>query len=189
MLALQVGAAGMVINTMGWVEGLGFQLLMHAIQAMQADVVLVVGQDRLFQQLQASHQVEQLSPESLVSHRSSQKINRIYGLTSSVPVLRSCFRVHNTMYPAAQCYIYLTSVAQLGKKIASDTSILCQRCSAFMRYTFRCVWTMTGEAANCRVNVRADVDHHCHFVSADTADCHCQIVSADIAGTARSKPS
>lgn len=57
LLALQVGAAGMVINTMGWVEGLGFQLLMHAIQAMQADVVLVVGQDRLFQQLQASHQV------------------------------------------------------------------------------------------------------------------------------------
>ena len=48
----------MVINTMGWVEGLGFQLLMHAIQAMQADVVLVVGQDRLFQQLQASHQVK-----------------------------------------------------------------------------------------------------------------------------------
>ena len=54
---MQVGAAGMVINTMGWVEGLGFQLLMHAIQAMQADVVLVVGQDRLFQQLQASQQV------------------------------------------------------------------------------------------------------------------------------------
>ena len=48
----------MVINTMGWVEGLGFELLMHAIQAMQADVVLVVGQDRLFQQLQASHQVQ-----------------------------------------------------------------------------------------------------------------------------------
>lgn len=57
MLALQVGAAGMVINTMGWVEGLGFQLLMHAIQAMQADVVLVVGQDRLFQRLQANYQV------------------------------------------------------------------------------------------------------------------------------------
>lgn len=55
--SMQVGAAGMVINTMGWVEGLGFQLLMHAIQAMQADVVLVVGQDRLFQQLQASQQV------------------------------------------------------------------------------------------------------------------------------------
>ena len=60
VLALQVGAAGMVINTMGWVEGLGFQLLMHAIQAMQADVVFVVGQDRLFQQLQASHQVKHI---------------------------------------------------------------------------------------------------------------------------------
>lgn len=47
----------MVINTMGWVEGLGFQLLMHAIKAIHADIVLVVGQDRLFQQLQASFQV------------------------------------------------------------------------------------------------------------------------------------
>ena len=54
---LQTGAAGMMINTMGWVEGLGFQLLMHTIVAMRANIVLVVGPDRLLKQLQATYQV------------------------------------------------------------------------------------------------------------------------------------
>ena len=33
----------MVINTMGWVDGLGYDMLLHAIAALRADVVLVVG--------------------------------------------------------------------------------------------------------------------------------------------------
>ncbi|KAJ6842306.1 protein CLP1-like protein [Iris pallida] len=37
-------AAGMVINTMGWVEGLGYELLLHAIDTLNANVVLVLGQ-------------------------------------------------------------------------------------------------------------------------------------------------
>ena len=49
----EVRAAGMVVNTMGWVDGLGYELLLHAIGALRADVVLVVGQDRLFSQLSA----------------------------------------------------------------------------------------------------------------------------------------
>ncbi|XP_073116674.1 protein CLP1 homolog isoform X2 [Elaeis guineensis] len=40
-------AAGMVINTMGWVEGLGYELLLHAIEAFDANVVLVLGQEKL----------------------------------------------------------------------------------------------------------------------------------------------
>lgn len=44
----------MIINTMGWVEGLGYELLLHAAHTLHADVVLVVGQDRLYSQLSAS---------------------------------------------------------------------------------------------------------------------------------------
>ncbi|CAN6472578.1 unnamed protein product [Victoria cruziana] len=44
-------AAGMVINTMGWVEGVGYELLLHAIEAFNTDVVLVLGQERLFSML------------------------------------------------------------------------------------------------------------------------------------------
>ncbi|KAL8097807.1 protein CLP1 homolog [Apium graveolens] len=40
-------AAGMVINTMGWVDGLGYELLLHAIDTFNATVVLVLGQEKL----------------------------------------------------------------------------------------------------------------------------------------------
>lgn len=40
-------AAGMVINTMGWIEGVGYELLLHAIDTFNANVVLVLGQEKL----------------------------------------------------------------------------------------------------------------------------------------------
>lgn len=40
-------AAGMVINTMGWIEGAGYELLLHAIDTFNANVVLVLGQEKL----------------------------------------------------------------------------------------------------------------------------------------------
>ncbi|KAA8548315.1 hypothetical protein F0562_004744 [Nyssa sinensis] len=41
-------AAGMVINTMGWIEGVGYELLLHAIDTFNASVVLVLGQEKLY---------------------------------------------------------------------------------------------------------------------------------------------
>jgi polyribonucleotide 5'-hydroxyl-kinase len=49
-----VNASGCVINTCGWVDGLGFDLLVESIQAFDVDVVLVIGQDRLYSRLQSS---------------------------------------------------------------------------------------------------------------------------------------
>ncbi|KAK9107758.1 hypothetical protein Syun_023769 [Stephania yunnanensis] len=40
-------AAGMVINTMGWIEGVGYELLLHAIDTFNANIVLVIGQEKL----------------------------------------------------------------------------------------------------------------------------------------------
>ncbi|GAA0183858.1 mRNA polyadenylation factor [Lithospermum erythrorhizon] len=40
-------ASGMVINTMGWIEGAGYELLLHAIDTFKATVVLVLGQEKL----------------------------------------------------------------------------------------------------------------------------------------------
>ena len=48
---MQVRAAGMVINTMGWIDGLGYELILHALGALRVDVILVIGQDRLYSQL------------------------------------------------------------------------------------------------------------------------------------------
>ncbi|MFS7948243.1 putative pre-mRNA cleavage complex subunit Clp1, P-loop containing nucleoside triphosphate hydrolase [Helianthus anomalus] len=44
-------AAGMVINTMGFIDGLGYNLLLHAIDTFQANVVLVLGQEKLYSML------------------------------------------------------------------------------------------------------------------------------------------
>ncbi|XP_019149829.1 PREDICTED: protein CLP1 homolog [Ipomoea nil] len=44
-------AAGMVINTMGWIEGVGYELLLHAIDTFNATVVLVLGQEKLWSML------------------------------------------------------------------------------------------------------------------------------------------
>ncbi|KAK9067243.1 hypothetical protein SSX86_014569 [Deinandra increscens subsp. villosa] len=41
-------AAGMVINTMGFIDGLGYDLLLHAIDTFQATVVFVMGQVKAF---------------------------------------------------------------------------------------------------------------------------------------------
>lgn len=53
--------AGCIVNTSGaWIEGDGYELLKHAMDALQIDVVLVVGQDRLYSML-SSH-CNSLSP-------------------------------------------------------------------------------------------------------------------------------
>eukprot|EP00873_Tetraselmis_striata_P009063 jgi/Tetstr1/429327/TSEL_019245.t1 len=40
-------AAGMLINTSGWVRGLGLKLLLHSISALRVDTVVVVGDEQL----------------------------------------------------------------------------------------------------------------------------------------------
>jgi len=45
-------AAGCIVNTMGWIDGLGLELLLHAREALKIDHVFVIGQERLFGQLQ-----------------------------------------------------------------------------------------------------------------------------------------
>jgi len=46
-------ASGLVVNTLGWVEGLGYELQIAAIHALKADVVVVMEQDRLYSQISA----------------------------------------------------------------------------------------------------------------------------------------
>ena len=45
---------GMIINTCGWVDGLGLELLKYSISALFVDAVVVVGHDRLFADLERS---------------------------------------------------------------------------------------------------------------------------------------
>ncbi|EFJ20213.1 hypothetical protein SELMODRAFT_177107 [Selaginella moellendorffii] len=44
-------SSGMVINTMGWVDGVGYELLLHSIEALNANVILVLGQEKVYSML------------------------------------------------------------------------------------------------------------------------------------------
>lgn len=44
-------SSGMVINTCGWVKGAGYQLLLHAAKAFEVNIILVLDQERLYNEL------------------------------------------------------------------------------------------------------------------------------------------
>jgi len=44
-------ASGLIINTCGWVDGLGYELILNALETMKVDVVLVMDQERLYNDL------------------------------------------------------------------------------------------------------------------------------------------
>jgi polyribonucleotide 5'-hydroxyl-kinase len=43
--------SGMIINTTGWIEGMGYKMLVDIIKIFSADIILVLGNDRLFANL------------------------------------------------------------------------------------------------------------------------------------------
>ena len=43
--------SGCIINTCGWIKGQGYQSLLHTAQAFEADVVLVLDNERLYNDL------------------------------------------------------------------------------------------------------------------------------------------
>lgn len=47
-------ASGIIVNTNGWIQDEGYNLLLHAIQALRIDVVLVMGHDRLYSMLRSA---------------------------------------------------------------------------------------------------------------------------------------
>ena len=49
--------AGAVINTAGWVDGAGYELLLHIATTFQCDVVLTVGHERLYADLKADNRL------------------------------------------------------------------------------------------------------------------------------------
>eukprot|EP00904_Undaria_pinnatifida_P010268 jgi/Undpi1/6371/HiC_scaffold_20.g08852.m1 len=51
---IDASASGAIINTCGWVDGLGLQLLAHAITTLEVDVVLVMKHDRLYADMVAT---------------------------------------------------------------------------------------------------------------------------------------
>ncbi|KAG7385740.1 Cleavage polyadenylation factor subunit clp1 [Phytophthora pseudosyringae] len=85
----EVNASGCVINTCGWVDGTGFDLLVHAIQDFEVDVVLVIGQDRLYSRLQSAL----TGANANGVDRSIVKLSRSGGVVPLNTKLRSAARI------------------------------------------------------------------------------------------------
>jgi polynucleotide 5'-kinase involved in rRNA processing len=43
--------SGVIINTCGWVKGQGYQMLIHAAKAFEVDLIIVLDQERLYNEL------------------------------------------------------------------------------------------------------------------------------------------
>jgi polyribonucleotide 5'-hydroxyl-kinase len=46
-----LGVGGVIVNTCGWVDGVGYELLLHAIDALRADSVVAIDNEQLHQDL------------------------------------------------------------------------------------------------------------------------------------------
>lgn len=46
-----VKSSGVIINTLGWIKGKGYQHLTHIVQAFKVDIILVLDQERLYNEL------------------------------------------------------------------------------------------------------------------------------------------
>eukprot|EP00428_Durinskia_dybowskii_P085932 CAMPEP_0170436592 /NCGR_PEP_ID=MMETSP0117_2-20130122/44224_1 /TAXON_ID=400756 /ORGANISM="Durinskia baltica, Strain CSIRO CS-38" /LENGTH=434 /DNA_ID=CAMNT_0010696639 /DNA_START=70 /DNA_END=1371 /DNA_ORIENTATION=- len=63
---LDARSSGLIVDTSGWIDGEGFNLIMHAIQALSVDVVLVMSHDKLYSNLGAALQTQGMAGQVTV---------------------------------------------------------------------------------------------------------------------------
>jgi len=51
----EVSSAGFIVNTCGWIEGLGYQLIIDTIEKFHCDIILVLGNDPLYENLRSKY--------------------------------------------------------------------------------------------------------------------------------------
>jgi polyribonucleotide 5'-hydroxyl-kinase len=69
-------ASGLIVNTCGLIEGVGFDLLLHCVSALSIDVVLVMGHDKLYSSLVSSLDTRKSNVTVVKLPRSGGVVNR-----------------------------------------------------------------------------------------------------------------
>jgi len=77
-------ASGIIVNTSGWVDGVGYDVLLHCINAFLIDVVLVMSSDKLYSSLVTSLDANSPTGKSSVT---VVKLPRSGGVVSRVSAL------------------------------------------------------------------------------------------------------
>ena len=79
------GASGVVINTMGWVDGGGYDVLLEAVRAFRADVVLVLGSDKLFARLSEDVKALRFAAMPAPADAGAQALTAVASSTAPAP--------------------------------------------------------------------------------------------------------
>jgi len=59
-------ASGLVVNTHGWIQDEGYQMLLHTVDAFRINVVLIMGHDRLYSMMHSHYSKQQQQPEKKI---------------------------------------------------------------------------------------------------------------------------
>ena len=66
-------SSGIIVNTSGWIEEKGYEYILHAMEVMRINVVLVVGHDRLYSMLGTLLKKRKLENEKLMKEEQQQQ--------------------------------------------------------------------------------------------------------------------
>jgi len=86
----EANGAGVIINSMGWIDGLGYDLMLHSIRAFKVDRVIVLGDDRLFNQLDIHFRQQRLT------HVKVSKLSKSGGVVTRQRKVRVAARADRT---------------------------------------------------------------------------------------------
>jgi len=138
----KVRISGMMINTIGWVEGVGYELLQHVIETFRANVILVIGHERVYSELlkefgkKSDVKVINLPKSGGVVTRDTKFRRRVrenkvkdyfYGIKKELFPHRIVVGLHEVeIYQVGQTYVAPSSALPIGEKSKIDET-KCQR--------------------------------------------------------------
>jgi len=123
--------SGIIVNTNGWIRDEGYDLLLHTIKALKINVVLVLGQDRLYSMLKTSvsKMIVEGGNDGADATASSKEIKVIKVPRSGGVVSRDAAFLRQTKSRTIKRYFYGDTVEQSatsksgGDSSASSTSV------------------------------------------------------------------
>ena len=80
---------GVIVNTCGWVEKQGYDILVESLKAFDIDVILVLDDDRLFSNLSAAFETPANAPSPIVV----RKLNKSGGVVTRSREVRTSTRL------------------------------------------------------------------------------------------------
>lgn len=100
-------SSGVFVNTMGWVDGMGYDLLLHAIDKLKIETVLVIGHVRLFSQLRKTFPFTEKDPEKAKAKpKDARRVEVVKMAKSSGVVARDSVYRKNTREGKIRSYFY-----------------------------------------------------------------------------------